>query len=137
MKFQIEGMDELLGLLDDLESDLTSLGMLPEEHTFVNLMTDVVAENFSEVWDSQGAAIGEFWNGRTLVKSGNLRGSYSSPTRLRVSVQGDTITFGSNVSYAPYVNDMYTFQGITQSTSGKVSGIVDKWLQENAKLQWN
>ncbi len=137
MKIEIEGMDELLGLLDDLDSDLTSLGMLPEEHTFVNLMTDIVADNFSEVWNSQGAAIGESWNGRTLVDSGNLRGAYSSPTRLVVSVQGDTITFGSNVPYAPYVNDLYQFVGVTQGTAADFGNAVDQWLRQNGKLQWD
>lgn len=137
MKIEIDGMDELLGMLDDLESDLTSLGMLPEEHTFVNLMTDLVANNFAEIWNSQGSAIGESWNGRTLVDTGNLRGSYKDPTALRVTVSNDTITFGSNVSYAPYVNDMYQFIGITQATAANSANIVDQWLRENGKLNWS
>ncbi len=137
MKIEIEGIDEMLGLLDDLESDLVSLGMLPEERTFVDLVTDIVAENFSDVWNSQGAVIGESWNGNTLVDSGNLRGAYSSPTRLAVSVASDTITFGSNVSYAPYVNDLYEFTGVTQGTAADFGNAVDQWLRQNGKLQWD
>ena len=137
MSIEVEGIDDLLKMLDDLESDLTSLGMLPEEQSFVNLATDLVAKNFQEIWASDGAAIGENWGGNSLVGSGRLRNSFTNPTALRVSVQGNTITFGSNVPYASYVNNTYEFIGITQASAQGGSEIVDQWLRENAKLNWD
>ncbi len=137
MGFEVKGMDQLLQMLDDLESDLNSLGMLAEEPSFVQMATDLVGQNMDEVWASKGSAINESWNGNTLVKTGNLRNSWRNPNSLRVSVQGNIITFGSNVSYSPYVNNTYTFIGVTNRTQNEAAGLVDKWLQQNGKLNWN
>ncbi len=136
MEFSISGMDSLIKMIEGLEEDLSAIANLPQEPEFVEMLTDVAVDNYIDIFESKGSAIGESWNGNTLVKTGALKRSLTNQSAINVVIQGDLITFGSNVSYAPYVNDMYSFVGITQSAADQGAEVVGKWLVENGKLRW-
>jgi phage gpG-like protein len=81
----------------------------------------VLAESFEDVWSSEGQAIGEDWNGRTLVQTGRLRDSLTSPVVLRINGGWRVET---RVPYASFVEDRYRFMALTDEAAQRIAQYV-------------
>jgi phage gpG-like protein len=136
MDIEIKGLNNLMDLVSDLSQDLENLDLYLEQD-FDDDMRGIISENYEQIWRTEGAAIGEDWDGHTLVKTGRLRNSLTNPGSLQVRVQGDLIIFGTNVPYAPYVNAMYTFEGLTPEAVGKMDDLVGDFLKQRTILNWS
>ena len=91
-----------------------------------------VYANAQTIWNSEGAAIQEDWNGRTLVRTGLLRASASSAT---VTLAGSRITLTHGPFYAQFVANRYTFSGLSRMLpSGETLGDV---ILNNATVDWS
>ncbi len=71
----------------------------------------VLADNFQEIWDSQGSAIGADWKGQDLYSTGTLyntlvRGGYTTTTLP----YGFSVTVGQPYNY---VASKFPFMGLT------------------------
>jgi len=115
-----------------LRARVLQLDKIQEDLQFKQDMRTALAANFQQIWASQGTAIGSDWRGHTLVKSGRLRGSLTNTQNLVLRQVGDSILIGSSVSYAPYVNNMYRFYGITTSTNNAIGSAVGRFWQRTA-----
>jgi hypothetical protein len=74
----------------------------------------ILAQNFREVWSTEGASINVSWDGNTLVQSGRLRDSMQSVSSMQVSAEA--ITVNPRVDYASYVQALYPFMELSEST---------------------
>jgi len=128
-------LSELERTVDDLKHDVRLVQDLSRDAYFLDLAKDAINKNFEAIWRSKGVAINEDWNGRTLVKTGNLRNSLTT-NRIQLRVAGDILYFESTVYYAGFVNDLYRFYGITQETSKKLSEAVGTILKRRGRLNW-
>jgi len=81
--------------------------------------------------------IGEDWEGHDLVRTGNLRNSLTTASRIRVTRVGSLVFFGSDVSYAEYVNDDYTFIGLSDPAQQAINNVVTQWLEVKGNLPWS
>jgi len=115
-----------------LRARVTQLDKIQEDVQFKQDMRTALAANFQQIWASQGAAIGSDWKGNTLVKSGRLRASLTNTQNLVLQQVGDSILIGSSVSYAPYVNNMYKFYGITTSANNAIGTAVGEFWRRTA-----
>lgn len=136
MNITITGLDQLESIVEDLKTDLMSLDNYLSNEVDEDLRA-IIAGNFEQIWATKGSAIGEDWNGRTLVDTGALRNSLTNPGELMVTVQNGLITFGSNVSYAPYVNAMYTFEGLTPEAVSQIDNLVYNFLIRRTRGNWS
>ena len=127
---------EMQDLVSALEHDGALLQNLIQDDVFLDRLTELVSENFERVFGSQGSNIGEDWNGRTLVKTGNLKLSLTSPNRLNVQVFGNAVTFSSTVYYAGYVNDLYVFYGVDNEFDRALSRLITNFLRDYGELEW-
>ena len=127
---------EIQDLVSALEHDGTLLKNLIQDDVFLDRLTELVSENFERVFDTKGFNIGEDWNGNTLVKTGNLKLSLTSPNRLNVQVFGNAVTFSSTVYYAGYVNDLYVFYGVDNEFDRALSRLVTNFLRDFGELEW-
>ena len=127
---------EIQDLVSALEHDGALLQNLIQDDVFLDRLTELVSENFERVFGSKGSNIGEDWNGRTLVKTGNLKLSLTSPNRLNVQVAGNAVTFSSTVYYAGYVNDLYVFYGVDNEFDRALSRLVTNFLRDYGELEW-
>ena len=114
----------LLGRIDAWQDNAQSFFDSPELSTYI---TELVRENFRDIWDSEGDAIGEDWNGLTLVRSGNLRASWEEASVLPIP-GGYRIT--TPVPYSSFVNDRYTFVALTEQTADELAEFVASNLLE-------
>ena len=133
LTFDTSGIQDLVSAL---EHDARLLQNLIQDDVFLDRLTELVSENFERVFGSQGSNIGEDWNGRTLVKTGNLKLSLTSPNRLNVQVFGNAVTFSSTVYYAGYVNDLYVFYGVDNEFDRALSRLVTNFLRDYGELEW-
>ena len=127
---------EIQDLVSALEHDGTLLQNLIQDDVFLDRLTELVSENFDRVFATKGSNIGEDWNGNTLVKTGNLKLSLTSPNRLNVQVFGNAVTFSSTVYYAGYVNDLYVFYGTDNEFDRALSLLVTNFLRDYGELEW-
>ena len=127
---------DLDNLVDALDHDTDLLAGLISDEIFLDRLTELVSENFERVFGTKGSNIGEDWNGRTLVKTGNLKLSLTSPSRLNVQVFGNQVTFSSTVYYAGYVNDLYVFYGVDNEFDRALSRLVTNFLKDYGELEW-
>lgn len=82
----------------------------------------ILAENFEEIWDSQGAAIEANWKGRDLYQTGTL---YN--TLLRGGYTNTFLPYGFSVTPAQpynYIASEYPFLGLTQVSKRKLLGLL-------------
>lgn len=128
-------LSELERTVDDLQHDVRLVKDLSRDAYFLDLAKDAINKNFEDIWKSKGVAINENWNGRTLVKTGNLRNSLTT-NRIQLRVAGDILYFESTVYYAGFVNELYQFYGITPETSKKLTEAVGTILKRRGKLNW-
>jgi len=133
ISFDVSGFE---AVFNDLEHDMRLLINLLDDPTFLDLLRGLLANNFDRVWGSQGASIGENWNGRTLVKTGRLRASLTRPGQIQFTISNNQVTFTSGVSYSKYVNDMYRFYGVDDTFDNSLGDLVNGYLQQYGKLQW-
>ena len=133
ISFDVSGFE---AVFNDLEHDMRLLINLLDDPTFLDLLRGLLANNFDRVWGSQGASIGEDWNGRTLVKTGRLRASLTRPGQIQFTISNNQVTFTSGVSYSKYVNDMYRFYGVDDTFDNALGDLVNGYLQQYGKLQW-
>jgi len=133
LDFQTSDLEDLI---ESIEHDSNLIRNIIQDSSFIDQLTDLVAENFDRVFATEGSNIGEDWNGNTLVKTGTLKLSLTSPSSLSVQVFGDSVTFSSTVFYAGYVNDMYTFTGVDSQFDADLSNLVTDFLKQNGKLDW-
>jgi len=133
ISFDVRGFE---AVFNDLEHDMRLLINLLDDPTFLDLLRGLLANNFDRVWGSQGASIGENWNGRTLVKTGRLRASLTRPGQIQFTISNNQVTFTSGVSYSKYVNDMYRFYGVDDTFDNALGDLVNGYLQQYGKLQW-
>lgn len=134
IQFDVSGFN---AVIEDLEYDMRLLINLLDDPTFLDLLRGLLANNFDRVWVSQGASIGEDWDGRTLVKTGRLRASLTRPGQIQFVISNDKVTFTSGVSYAKYVNDRYTFYGVDNTFDSALGDLVNGYLRQYGKLQWS
>ena len=130
-------LTELNDVMQDLQHDMLLLEDMLDDPYFVQRAEEIISDNFQGIWASKGGDIGADWNGYDLVQTGNLRDSLTNTARLRVIQVGNVITFGSNVDYAPYVNDRYRFFGVTQYTALELSDLVGEFLRVRGRLNWS
>ena len=133
LTFDTSGIQDLVSAL---EHDARLLQNLIQDDVFLDRLTELVSENFERVFGSKGSNIGEDWNGNTLVKTGNLKLSLTSPNRLNVQVFGNAVTFSSTVYYAGYVNDLYVFYGVDNEFDRALSRLVTNFLRDYGELEW-
>jgi hypothetical protein len=136
MDIEVTGIDQAMEIFAKLSDDLESLGNIASNPFFQQEAAELVAENESEVWATKGGAIGEDWDGNTLVDTGLLRGSMTNPSALRVRVIGNMLEFGSNVPYAGWVNDNYTFASLTPQKAEEAAELIERWLVSEGTLIW-
>ena len=129
-------LSQLEAVIDDLNHDLGLLQELEDNQVFRAEVQKILQKNFTDIWATRGAAINESWDGHTLVQTGNLRNSLTT-NRLQIRVIGNRLYFESNVSYAPYVNDLYRFYGITPTAADALDDAVSEVLKKNGKLRWS
>lgn len=71
----------------------------------------ILADNFEEIWDSEGAAIGSDWKGRDLYQTGTLYNTLVSGGFTRTTLPyGFSVTVGQPYTY---VAAEYPFLGLT------------------------
>ena len=131
--FETEGFEAVVEALDH---DIKLLVNLLDDSNFLDLLTGLVANNFDRVWRSEGASIGEDWDGRTLVKTGRLRASLTRPGQIQFTISGNEVTFTSGVGYDRYVNDAYRFYGVDNTFDNALGDLVNGYLQQYGQLQW-
>ena len=131
--FETEGFEAVVEALDH---DIKLLANLLDDSNFLDLLTGLVANNFDRVWRSEGASIGEDWNGRTLVKTGRLRASLTTPGAIDLQVVGDFAVFSSRVSYDRYVDGRYRFYGVDPIFDSALGDLVNGFLKQYGRLQW-
>lgn len=119
----------------DLQHDVQLVQDLSNDQYFRDQMKRIINQNFEDVWRSQGAAINENWNGRTLVKTGNLRNSLTS-NRLQLRTTNNAFFFTSSVPYASYVNDLYQYFGITPEATEEITELYGDVLKIQGRLNW-
>ena len=122
--------------LEDLQQDALALGNILQDSSFIADLEVLVANNFDRVWGTQGANIASDWNGNSLVKTGNLKLSLTSPGALRLEIIGDTVTISSDVYYDRYVNDLYRFYGVDDTFDSQLSRLIEQYLVREGKLNW-
>jgi len=127
---------DLSSLSAAIDHDTELLSNLITDNEFIDRLTNLVSENFDRVFSTEGSNIGENWNGRSLVKTGNLKLSLTSPSRLNVQVFGNEVTFSSTVYYAGYVNDLYVFYGVDNIFDMELSNLVTDFLKDYGQLEW-
>lgn len=133
---KISGLDQLDQLVMDLDHDIEMLIGMASDTRFQELVSEDIADNFSDVWGSRGGSIDSDWNGHDLVETGNLRDSLTNANRLVVSVIGDSIVFSSSIDYASYVNDEYPFMEISGATVDQINRSISSYLVYYGKLSW-
>jgi hypothetical protein len=133
----VSGLDSLNDLIKKAQHDAQILSSITKDPYFIQRAEEIIAQNFDEVWDSEGGVIGSDWNGRDLVQTGNLRDSLTNGGSLKVTISGNMIIFGSTVEYAQYVNDDYPFFGFTQYTAQRLGDLIGEFLQIRGELDWS
>ena len=85
-------------------------------------VAEVMGENFREIWETQGAAIGADWQGMDLLDSGQLFRTMASG----VTVEAVLPVMISVRAPSPYgfVNMKYPFLGITETTRERLSNLL-------------
>jgi hypothetical protein len=136
LKIETTGIDQTKEMFNKLENDLSSLLSIASNPFFEQQAKELIAENNSQVFSSDGSSIGENWNGNTLVKTGALRASLTNPGALRVQIQGNLLTFGSNVPYAGFVNNNYIFAGLSPAKAAEAAELIERWLVQEGTLIW-
>lgn len=131
--FETEGFEAVINALDH---DMKLLVNLLDDPNFLDLLRGLVANNFDRVWATQGANIGEDWNGRTLVKTGRLRASLTTPGAIDLDIVGDFAVFSSRVSYDRYVDGRYRFYGLDPIFDNALGDLVNGFLQQYGRLTW-
>lgn len=126
----IDGLDELQDIIQKVMIDVHTLEDILEEPEFLNELRDIVAENFEEIFASEGSSIDEDWDGHSLVDTGRLKASLVNPGELRIQVYTDAIVFGSDVPYSGYVNDRYRWAGIETEKVSEIGDLINRWLRE-------
>ena len=127
---------DMLSLTSRLKHDTLLVKRAMSDQQFIDHLQDIIKQNFKDVWDSQGAAIDSDWAGRTLVDTGNLKSSLTT-NRIQVRVVNGVVLFESNVSYSRFVNDLYTFYGLTNKAQRQIKGESIGWLLKNqGQLRW-
>lgn len=124
-------------VIRDLTSDMGGLQQYLRSTGFETELRELVGQNFEVVWSSKGAVIGENWDGNTLVDTGNLRDSLTTPGRLNVTQVGDRLVFSSDASYAPYVNARFSFYGLSPQTESAIVELINRWLKTYGQLRWS
>jgi hypothetical protein len=130
------GIESLTANINKVVSDIASLDSILSDPKFISDLRVVIAENYDDIWDSQGAAIGEDWNGRDLIQTGRLKASLTVPGQIDIQIFGDSIVFGTTVPYATDVSQGITFAGITNETPNAISELIAKYLNENGQADW-
>jgi hypothetical protein len=128
--------DDLVRTMGYLEEDLITLSKMIDDPSFINSLKLLVASNFDRVWASEGSNINQDWNGRTLVKSGRLKLSLTTPGSLNLTIIGDQVLIQSSVNYARYVNDRYVFYGVDETFDQELTMLVQNYLSQRGKLKW-
>ena len=128
---------EFFSIFEDLQQDITMLGDLLQDPSFVDDVRTLAANNFDRVWSTQGANIGSDWNGNDLVQTGNLRLSLTTAGSINLMIVGDTVTLTSSVSYARHVDDRYSFYGIDSVFDQEFTALVENYLQTRGQLNWS
>jgi len=127
---------DMVGLTSRLKHDVRLVQRAMSDQQFIDYIRDIIKQNFKDVWASQGAAINENWNDKTLVDTGNLRSSLTT-NRIQLRVVNGVLTFESDVSYSKFVNDMYVFYGLTDKARTDIQGESIGWLLKNqGRLRW-
>ena len=130
-------MSEMIGLAGRLKHDARLIQRAMQDQQFIDHIRDIVKQNFRDVWASKGAAIDQDWAGRTLVQTGNLRNSLTTD-RIEMRVINGVLTFESRVTYSKFVNDMYTYYGLTDKAQRQIQGESIGWLLKNqGRLRWD
>lgn len=124
-------------MIEALEHDIMLVEQAFKNPEFVASLKQIIGDNFTIIWATEGSAIGEDWNGNTLVRTGNLRDSLRRPDRLQVRLQGTTISFGSDASYAAFVNALYRFMGFVSGTEDRIVELLNEYVRINGKLNWS
>ncbi len=127
---------DLSAVLDDVQDDLEGLENYIDRGMELDLR-NVVAESYTDIWRTRGAAIDSDWNGNDLVQSGRLRNSLTKPSALVVRRSGNVLTFGTAVPYGKYVNERYRFEGLVPGTEERIAELIEEYMDTRTKLNWN
>jgi len=133
----VTGINDVKEWVELAQRDLLLLANINDDAFYIDQLREIIAGNFQAVWSSDGSIIGENWDGNDLVRTGNLRNSLTSASRIRVTRVGSLVFFGSDVSYAEYVNDDYTFIGLSDPTQQAINNVVTQWLEVKGNLPWS
>jgi len=133
----VTGINEVKDWIEFAQRDLLLLADINDDSFYIEQLREIIANNFRSVWSSDGSIIGEDWDGHDLVRTGNLRNSLTTASRIRVTRVGSLVFFGSDVSYAEYVNDDYTFIGLSDPAQQAINNVVTQWLEVKGNLPWS
>lgn len=133
----VTGINDVKDWVELAQRDLLLLANINDDAFYIDQLREIIAGNFQSVWNSDGSIIGEDWDGNDLVRTGNLRNSLTSASRIRVTRVGSLVFFGSDVSYAEYVNDDYTFIGLSDQAQQAINNVVTQWLEVKGNLPWS
>jgi len=122
-------------VVEDLKHDVNLIQDFTNDQYFRSQITEIINKNFQDIWNTQGSSIGENWKGRTLVKTGNLRNSLTTP-RISVRVTNNVVYFNSPVPYASFVNEMYRFYGVSAETTEEIAELWGDVLRTQGRLNW-
>jgi hypothetical protein len=92
--------------------------LTPDE---LNRVRDVIKDNFTEIWASEGSSIGGDWKGRDLVDTGALKQEMTSGRGIKINPQSITIT--SSRPYASFVNKRYRFMALSSKALRQLAQI--------------
>lgn len=114
LTFNFDATSVFEKLIDKYTSPLTA-----EEKAQI---TDIVKENYTQVWATEGASIGDPWKeGIDLVQTGALRQEMKSARGLKIYNSGISIT--SSRPYASFVQSRYRFMNLSSASLKRIAGV--------------
>lgn len=117
ISFQFDRQSVFDKLIDKYAGPLTS-----EQK---NQITDIVKENYIEVWQTKGASIGSPWKeGVDLVDTGALRQEMRSARGLKIYNSSMVIT--SSRPYSSFVNKRYRFMDLSSTTLRRIAQVYSR-----------
>ena len=133
---EIEGFDEMYAMVNVIKVDIEMLDDILQDPQFIDDLQVILAENWTDIFDSEGGAISEDW-GTSLVDTGRLRASLTVPGQIDIQVYDDNIVFGTSVPYAGYVNDKYIFAEIQPSSTDEIGNLISSYLRRRGSFNWS
>lgn len=101
--------------VQEILDKVKALKILPIEE-----IKQILSDNYAEIWETKGEAIGSDWKGNDLVKTGTLRSEMISTTRM-IST-GFAVISTVPAKYKK-VNERYPFVGLTENSYRRLDAL--------------